>query len=66
MARARIEPFAPGLNVESSEPSAFRRPRRLRVVVPVPPPSAVKVPPTRIFAVCLNGEGTDGFCSRLD
>ena len=49
-AKALTRPFAPGLKVVSSEPSALSRPMWLRVVVPVPPPpSVVKTPPTRIF-----------------
>ena len=49
-AKAKTLPFAPGLKLVSSEPSALSRPMRLRVVVPVPPPpSVVKLPPTRIF-----------------
>ena len=48
-ANASTQLFAPGLKAESSEPSAFSRPTKLRVVVPVPPPPSVeKNPPTRI------------------
>ena len=45
--------FAPGLKLVSIEPSAFSLPIPFRALVPVPPPSIVKSPPTKIFpSVC--------------
>ena len=66
-ARARTLPFAPGLKLVSSEPSALSRPMWLRVVVPVPPPpSVVKSPPTRIFpSACTATAQTPSFAPGL-